>query len=169
MIGVATPPCVSTPSVSGVTSSSSTSWTSPAWIAAPAATTSSGFTPLCGSLPKICSTLRWIAGIRVMPPTSTTSSISLAQSPASSSAILHGSERRSIRSPVSSSSSRRVIDSARCLGPALSAAMNGRLMSVSSQDDSSCFARSAASLIRCSAIASLRTSMPLCSLNTSIM
>ena len=54
--GVATPPRVSMPSVSGVTSSSSTSLTSPlstpAWIAAPTATTSSGFTPLCGSLPK---------------------------------------------------------------------------------------------------------------------
>ncbi|OQC18510.1 MAG: hypothetical protein BWX70_03500 [Verrucomicrobia bacterium ADurb.Bin070] len=53
--GVMTPPSVSMPSVSGVTSSSSTSLTSPLrmppWIAAPTATTSSGFTPLCGSLP----------------------------------------------------------------------------------------------------------------------
>ena len=53
---VITPPSVSMPSDSGVTSSSSTSFTSPAstppWTAAPIATTSSGFTPLCGSLPK---------------------------------------------------------------------------------------------------------------------
>ena len=53
---VITPPSVSTPSERGVTSSSSTSLTSPArmpaWTAAPTATTSSGFTPLCGSLPK---------------------------------------------------------------------------------------------------------------------
>ena len=51
---VITPPLVSMPRVSGVTSSSSTSFTSPAstpaWIAAPTATTSSGFTPRCGSL-----------------------------------------------------------------------------------------------------------------------
>src|ERR1044072_3225852 len=43
------------PSESGVTSSRSTSLTSPLstppWIAAPTATTSSGLTPLCGSLP----------------------------------------------------------------------------------------------------------------------
>ena len=52
---VNTPPFVSMPSESGVTSRSRTSLTSPlstpAWIAAPTATTSSGLTPLCGSLP----------------------------------------------------------------------------------------------------------------------
>ena len=46
---VITPPLVSMPRVSGVTSSRSTSFTSPAstpaWMAAPTATTSSGFTP----------------------------------------------------------------------------------------------------------------------------
>ena len=55
IILVATPPRVSIPSDSGVTSSSRTSLTSPpstpAWMAAPTATTSSGLTPLCGSLP----------------------------------------------------------------------------------------------------------------------
>ena len=54
MSTVMTPPRVSTPSDSGVTSSSTTSFTSPAstpaWMAAPTATTSSGLTPLCGSL-----------------------------------------------------------------------------------------------------------------------
>ena len=52
---VMTPPLVSMPSDSGVTSSSSTSLTSPfstpAWTAAPMATTSSGLTALLGSLP----------------------------------------------------------------------------------------------------------------------
>ena len=79
MIGVATPPRVSMPRVSGVTSSSSTSRTSPlstpAWIAAPTATTSSGFTPRCGSLPKNWRTFSMTSGMRVWPPTSTTSSI----------------------------------------------------------------------------------------------
>ena len=54
MSTVVTPPSVSMPSDSGVTSSSSTSFTSPAstppWIAAPIATTSSGFTALVGLL-----------------------------------------------------------------------------------------------------------------------
>jgi hypothetical protein len=53
---VITPPSVSMPSDSGVTSSSSTSLTlapsTPPWIAAPTATASSGFTSLRGSLPK---------------------------------------------------------------------------------------------------------------------
>ena len=70
---VITPPRVSIPSDSGVTSSSSTSFTSPVrtppWIAAPMATTSSGFTPLLGTLPKKFSTTFWIAGIRGEPPT----------------------------------------------------------------------------------------------------
>ena len=97
MIGVATPPSVSMPSVSGVTSSSSTSRTSPlstpAWMAAPMATTSSGFTPLCGSLPKNFFTFSCTSGMRVCPPTSTTSSIWSAVTLASSSAWRHGLER----------------------------------------------------------------------------
>jgi len=40
------------------------------WMAAPTATTSSGFTPLCGSLPNISRTRSWTLGIRVDPPTS---------------------------------------------------------------------------------------------------
>jgi len=66
---VVTPPRVSTPSESGVTSRSTTSLTSPArippWMAAPMATTSSGFTPLCGSLPKSCLASSWTFGMRV--------------------------------------------------------------------------------------------------------
>ena len=82
---VNTPPSVSMPSDSGVTSSSSTSLTSPcstpACTAAPMATTSSGLTPLCGSLPKNCLTSSCTFGMRVMPPTSTTSLICPAASP----------------------------------------------------------------------------------------
>ncbi len=56
MMRVKTPPAVSTPRESGVTSRSRTSLTSPfmtpPWMAAPTATTSSGLTPLCGSRPK---------------------------------------------------------------------------------------------------------------------
>lgn len=54
---VNTPPSVSIPSESGVTSNKSTSLTSPAstppWIAAPKATASSGLTALLGARPKI--------------------------------------------------------------------------------------------------------------------
>ena len=70
---VNTLPSVSMPSDSGVTSRSTTSLTSPRstppWTAAPIATTSSGLTPLLGSLPKNSSTSLWIAGMRVWPPT----------------------------------------------------------------------------------------------------
>ena len=77
---VITPPRVSMPSDSGVTSRSSMSLTSPestpACTAAPSATTSSGLTPLCGSLPKNSLTTCCTFGMRVEPPTSTTSAIS---------------------------------------------------------------------------------------------
>ena len=57
---VKTEPIVSIPNESGVTSNKRTSFTSPVktppWIAAPIATTSSGFTPLDGFLPKNFST-----------------------------------------------------------------------------------------------------------------
>ncbi len=62
-----------------MTSSSRTSLTSPpstpAWMAAPTATTSSGLTPRCGSLPVSSLTFSCTAGMRVMPPTMTTWSI----------------------------------------------------------------------------------------------
>ena len=74
------PPLVSMPRDSGVTSSSRTSLTSPrrtpACSAAPMATTSSGLTPLLGSLPPVSSRTRSdTAGMRVEPPTRTTWSI----------------------------------------------------------------------------------------------
>ena len=128
-----TPPLVSRPSDSGVTSSSTTSVTLPVstapWMAAPTATTSSGLTPLCGSLPKISLTICWTRGIRVEPPTSTTSSMSFGLSLASFSAVSTGPRQRSKRLSVSFSNCARVIDIVRCLGPEASAVMNGRLMS----------------------------------------
>src|SRR5436309_2937491 len=134
MSRVNTPPSVSMPSESGVTSSNSTSLTSPcntpAWIAAPTATTSSGLTPLCGSLPKNCLTTSCTFGMRVMPPTRTTSLISPAESPASLSALRHGSTVCWIRSSTSASNLARVSLSVRCFGPDASAVMNGRLISV---------------------------------------
>ena len=66
---VITPPSVSTPSESGVTSSRRMSFTSPertpAWTAAPIATTSSGFTERFGSFPKNFFTAAMMAGMRV--------------------------------------------------------------------------------------------------------
>jgi len=84
-------PIVSMPSDKGVTSRRRTSFTSPVstppWIAAPTATTSSGLTPLDGTRPKNFSTSCWIAGIRVDPPTSSTSLISDTDKPESFNAI----------------------------------------------------------------------------------
>ncbi|MNP08079.1 hypothetical protein D3C76_1001350 [compost metagenome] len=92
---VITPPMVSIPRVSGLTSSSSTSLTSPAstapWMAAPMATASSGLTSLRASLPKKSATVFCTSGIRVWPPTRITSLILLASIPASFSAIRQGS------------------------------------------------------------------------------
>src|SRR5437667_2547819 len=69
---VITPPSVSIPSESGVTSSSNTSLTSPLstppWIAAPTATASSGLTSLRGSLPKNSFTVACPLGMLVMAP-----------------------------------------------------------------------------------------------------
>jgi hypothetical protein len=146
---VITPPLVSMPSESGVTSSRRTSLTSPfstpAWIAAPTATTSSGLTPLCGSFPISSLTFSCTAGMRVMPPTSTTWSMPEASSPASTSACFVGPTVRSSRSWVSSWSFARVSCRSRCFGPSGVAVTNGRLICVVIVDDSSIFAFSAAS------------------------
>ncbi len=119
---VITPPLVSMPRDSGVTSSSSTSLTSPlrtpAWSAAPTATTSSGLTPLLGSLPPRSSlTSSVTAGIRVEPPTSTTWSILLTSTPPSLRTDRNGALVRSSRSAVSFWNSLRVSFSSKCSGP----------------------------------------------------
>ena len=122
---VITPPMVSTPSESGVTSSRSTSFTSPvntpAWMAAPMATTSSGLTLLFGSLLISLRTNSWITGMRLAPPTRTTSSISLTLFPASFKTASKGVRQRSTRSLVSCSRRARVRRNCRCLGPLASA------------------------------------------------
>ena len=123
------------PSESGVTSSSRRSLTSPAstpaCTAAPTATTSSGLTPLCGSLPNSSLTICCTRGMRVEPPTSTTSSIFLRSTPASASACLVGPTVLCSRSSTSCSNFARVSFFTRCFGPVASAVMNGRLISVS--------------------------------------
>ena len=174
IITVSTPPSVSRPSDSGVTSSSWMSAAAPSrscapWMAAPTATTSSGFTPRCPSLPKISFTSDCTRGIRVMPPTITTSSIWFGFSRASASAVITGFLQRSKRWSTIFSNCVRVIDSIRCFGPLASAVMNGRLMSVCVCWLRSFFARSAASLSRCIAIGSFRRSMPFSFRNVSAM
>ena len=92
--GVITPPNVSIPNVNGVTSNNTISLTSPAktpaCTAAPTATTSSGLTDWFGYLPVYSFTKACTAGIRVEPPTNTTSSISPLERPASCKASATG-------------------------------------------------------------------------------
>mmetsp|Transcript_16105 Transcript_16105/g.37526 ORF Transcript_16105/g.37526 Transcript_16105/m.37526 type:complete len:213 (-) Transcript_16105:874-1512(-) len=86
-----TPPEVLSPSVSGVTSKSrrSCSWSESsstmiaACTVAPYATASSGLMLLHGSLSKSSVSIAWIFGMRVEPPTSTTSWTSAASTSAS--------------------------------------------------------------------------------------
>ena len=132
-------------------------------MAAPSATTSSGWTPLHGSRRKKSATTSCTRGMRVMPPTRMTSSISSFWISASSSVRAQISIVRSMRSLVSSSSFERDSEVCRCsasLRPV--EMMNGRLISVSRTVDSSHFAFSDTSFRRCSAILSLRRST-LCS------
>mmetsp|Transcript_14961 Transcript_14961/g.25489 ORF Transcript_14961/g.25489 Transcript_14961/m.25489 type:complete len:305 (-) Transcript_14961:866-1780(-) len=161
---VITPPSVSMPRDSGVTSSSRMSLTSPRstppWMAAPSATTSSGLTPLKGSLPKKPETVDCTLGMRVMPPTRMTSFTSDVETPASRRQDLQGSRVRSMRGPVSSSSLARESFTFMCFGPDASAVMKGRLTSVEPVEDSSVFAFSAASRTRCTASLSAPRSMP---------
>ena len=168
---MATAPSVSIPRVSGVTSRSNTSSTSPLrtppWIAAPMATTSSGLTPLFASLPKNCFTFCWMRGILVCPPTKITSSIWAAVLSASANAWRQGSIVLSTSSVINCSSLARFRVKLRCLGPLASAVIKGRLISVCRTVDSSIFAFSAASLIRCRAILSCWRSIPWSFLNSS--
>jgi hypothetical protein len=162
-----TPPPVSTPSESGVTSSRSTSSTCPVsaapWRAAPAATTSSGFTPLLGSrAEELLHRASAPSGMRVMPPTSTTCLMSPTLSFASSSAPLAGLDR-ALDELATEHLELVALHRAERGGAARrssATAMNGRLISVSSADDSSCFAFSAASFRRWSAMRSFRRSTP---------
>ena len=131
---VNTPPFVSMPSDSGVTSSSSTSLTSPfstpAWMAAPTATTSSGLTPLCGSLPISSLTFSCTAGMRVMPPTSTTWSMSDGVEARVGERLLRRADRaleQVVRELVQLRPRQLQVEVLRALGVAV---MNGRLICV---------------------------------------
>ena len=166
---VITPPRVSMPRLSGVTSSSRTSLTSPrstpACTAAPIATTSSGLTVLFGSLPVSPITRSWTAGMRVEPPTRMTWWRSPLATPASDSACSNGMRQRSMRSAVISWKRARLSDSSRCSGPSAVAVMNGRLICVCWTWLSSILAFSAASLRRWAAMRSFARSTPWADLN----
>ena len=127
IILVMTPPKVSMPKLNGVTSNNNTSERSPEstcpWIAAPTATASSGLTSRRGSLPKNSLTLSCTLGMRVIPPTMITSSMSPTDTPASLMAVRQGAIVRSINSSTSCSSLARLSLMFRCLGPDASAVM----------------------------------------------
>ena len=127
-------------------------------MAAPMATTSSGFTPLDGFLPKNFSTCSWMTGIRVEPPTRITSSISEVDNPASFKAFATGSIERFTKVSANCSNFARVNVFTMCFGPLAVAVMYGKLISVCEDEDNSIFAFSAASFKRCKAIGSLRKS-----------
>jgi len=168
---VETPPNVSIPSVNGVTSKSNTSLTSPvktpAWIAAPIATTSSGLTPLLKSFPVKSLTASWTAGILVDPPTIIILSISDIAYPEPSNDFLIGSNVRCTKSWVNSLNLALVKFMSMCFGPVASAVINGRFIFVCVADDNSILAFSAASFNLCIAILSFLKSIPFSALNVS--
>ena len=149
---VITPPKVSIPKESGVTSSNNTSLTSPVntppWIAAPTATTSSGLTPLEGALPKNSSTFFCTAGIRVEPPTKITSLMSDALTFAFFNARRQGSMVACTRWSVNCSNCDRVKVLTKCFGIPSTGNMYGKLISVEVELESSILAFSAASFRR---------------------
>jgi hypothetical protein len=158
MIGVATPPSVSMPSVSGVTSSSRTSLTSPlstpAWMAAPMATTSSGFTPLCGSLPKnsctFCCTER-----HARHAADQDDLVDVARLHAGVGERLPHRLQRAVDEVADELLELRARQrDVHVLRPRGVRVMNGRLISVCCVEESSIFAFSAASFRRCSAVRS---------------
>ena len=161
-------PClVSMPRQSGVTSMSRTSLRSPLRTPdcrlAPTATTSSGLTPLLGSLPPVISLTTLVtAGMRVEPPTRTTWSMSETLMPASSMTFWNGALVRSSRSAWSCARTRaRDSDSSRWIGPFSDIERYCRLMLEFVEELSSFLACSAASRRRCMAILSLDRSTPL--------
>ena len=164
MSGVETLPRVSMPNVRGVTSRRTISFISPVktppWTAAPMATTSSGFKPLWGSLPKNSWTFLTTCGILVIPPTRITSSTSLAVILASFKHFSTGPKVLSTKSPTIDSNLARESLSCKCFGPDLSAVKYGIEISVSWVEESSILAFSAASRSLWSAGRSSLMSMP---------
>mmetsp|Transcript_76625 Transcript_76625/g.120988 ORF Transcript_76625/g.120988 Transcript_76625/m.120988 type:complete len:236 (+) Transcript_76625:442-1149(+) len=161
---VKTPPRVSIPRDRGVTSKSVISLTlpckTPPWIAAPKATASSGFTALEGSFPKIFRTMSFTNGVRVLPPTKSTSSRSLGLTPASLQHFTQGSSVLLSKGSIIPSKSDLDNCMLKCFGPVWSIVMNGRLTSVCFLLESSIFAASAASRNRCKAMLSFEISIP---------
>ncbi len=102
------PPIVSRPRESGITSNNSRSFSlrlpakTFAWMAAPNATTLSGSRLVSGSWPKKSATAWRTCGMRVAPPTMTTPLISATDSPASRKALRVGESVLAIRCWVSS-------------------------------------------------------------------
>ena len=134
---VKTPPRVSMPSESGVTSSSSTSLTSPLstppWMAAPMATTSSGLTPCARLLAEeLLHRLDDLGHAGHAADQDHLVDLARLSRPASFSACSAGLERalRSGRRPAPRAS-RGSASCTRCFGPEASAVMKGRLISVS--------------------------------------
>mmetsp|Transcript_48509 Transcript_48509/g.140522 ORF Transcript_48509/g.140522 Transcript_48509/m.140522 type:complete len:435 (-) Transcript_48509:892-2196(-) len=166
------PSCVATLRDSGITSSRTRFRTSPvrtpAWMAAPTATTSSGFTLWFGVRPPLSFVARaCTAGMRVEPPTRTTSFRSLGLSSASPSACSTGPLQRSTRSAQRLSNLDRESDSSMVLGPASSAAMKGSDIMVSCITESSILAFSAASVSLCRACLSSKRGIPCMLINPS--
>ena len=168
--GVATPPKVSIPNVNGVTSNNNTSLTSPvntpAWIAAPIATHSSGLTPFEGSFPVKFLTASWTAGILVDPPTNITLSIWPIDNPASLNAFFIGSIDLWTKSWVNSLNFALVKFISMCFGPVASAVMNGKFIFVCIDEDNSILAFSAASFNLWTALLSFLKSIPYCDLKS---
>ena len=167
---VITPPNVSIPSDNGVTSSKTMSFTSPVntppWIAAPMATTSSGFTSFEGSLPNSFLTNSWTQGILVDPPTNRTLSISFLVNLASFIAFLTGSSVESTKSLIKSSNFAFVKFIFKWIGPSSLWVINGNDISVEDIPLRSFLAFSAASFTLCIAILSLDKSIPFSFLNS---
>jgi hypothetical protein len=136
----------------------------PAWTAAPMATTSSGLTPLWGSLPVSSGPApgRPGSGWTHRPaPRGRCRTLE----PGVLDGLLERARQASTRSAVSSLNLARVSLTSRCLGPSEVAVMKGRLIWVSCTEDSSILAFSAASFRRCMAILSVDRSTPSVSLN----
>ena len=173
MRGVATPPSVSMDRVRGVTSISTRPWAAapvapaslpppckrPPWMAAPMATHSSGLRVWLGSWPSSSLTWRATAGIRVLPPTSSTRPRSAAERPASRRALFTGSTVRASRSAVIISNWGRVRVASMWWGPSRPTAIKGRLIWAEGALDSSFLAFSASSFRRPMAAGSFVRSM----------
>ena len=123
------------------------------------ATHSSGFRLWLGSQPSSSRTWRSTAGMRVLPPTSSTLPSWLAEMPASRRAFCTGVTVRASRSPVIISNCGRDSDRSRWWGPSLPTAMKGRFSCAEGALDSSFLAFSASSFRRPIAAGSRERSM----------